>query len=89
MDDALVAWDDEDDPDGNVAHIAQYGLTPDEVEDVLLDPTSSRGFSHSSGLPCRFGHTRTGRHIVVIFSEESDDPRVVRPVTAYDVPEPA
>jgi uncharacterized DUF497 family protein len=89
MDDALVAWDDEHDPDGNVAHIAQHGLTPEEVEDVLLDPASSRGFSRSSGLPTRFGHTRTGRHIVVIFSEESDDPRVVRPVTAYDVPEPA
>ena len=89
MDAAIVAWDDDDDPDGNVAHIAPHGLTPDEVEDVLLNPTSSRGFSRSSGLPTRFGHTRTGRYVVVIFSEESDDPRVVRPVTAYDVPEPA
>ncbi len=61
MDDAIVAWDDDDDPDGNVAHIALHGLTPDEVEDVLLDPTLPIDSSASSGRPCKFGYTGTGR----------------------------
>lgn len=34
--DAQVIWDDE--PDGNVDHVAEHGLTPDEVDAVLLDP---------------------------------------------------
>ena len=34
-----VHWDDPDEPGGNVAHIAEHGLTPREVEDVLLDDT--------------------------------------------------
>jgi hypothetical protein len=89
MDDVIVAWDDDDDPDGNVAHIALHGLTPGEVEDVLLDPDNVVELSRSSGLPCKFGFTRTGRHIIVVFTEESDDPKVVLPVTAYEVPEPA
>jgi hypothetical protein len=31
----LIAWDDEDDPRGNVQHIAANGLTIEEVEQVL------------------------------------------------------
>jgi len=42
----LIAWDDEDDPRGNVEHIAANGLTIEEVEQVLYDhanrPTVSR-----------------------------------------------
>jgi hypothetical protein len=33
-----VIWDEDDDPDGNVAHIAEHDITIDEVEDVLYDP---------------------------------------------------
>lgn len=28
-------WDDEDDPDGNVQHIAKHHVTPSEVREVL------------------------------------------------------
>jgi hypothetical protein len=31
-----LVWDDEDDPEGNVAHIARHGLTPWEVRQALL-----------------------------------------------------
>ncbi|WP_261343963.1 hypothetical protein [Tautonia marina] len=34
--DALVAWDDEDDLSGNLHHVIEHGLSPDEVESVLL-----------------------------------------------------
>ena len=33
-----IIWDMEDDPDGNVQHIADHDLTVDEVEEVLADP---------------------------------------------------
>jgi hypothetical protein len=33
--DPQVIWDDE--PGGNVEHVAENGLTPDEVDEVLLD----------------------------------------------------
>lgn len=90
MENALVDWDDRSDPDGNTAHIAEHGLTPDEVESVLLDPDTSHDVSGSSGRPVVFGTTSTGRHIVVVYEVlNPDDPLILRPITAYDVPEPA
>ena len=56
---------------------------------VLLDDRLDTEFSNSSGLPCKFGYTSTGKYIIVIWEESHDDPRTVYPVTAYEVPEPA
>lgn len=90
MEDALIDWDDSGDPDGNTAHIAEHGLTPDEVESVLRDPNASHDVSGSTGRPVVFGTTITGRHIVVVYEVVNpDDPLIVRPITAYDVPESA
>ena len=55
MDDSQVVWDLEDDPDGNVRHIQERGITMDEVEDVLLDRDSQTAVSKSSGDPITFG----------------------------------
>ena len=44
-----IFWN-HDDPDGNVARIAQHGLSTDDVEAVLMDPVSD-GTSDSSGRP--------------------------------------
>lgn len=86
--DAQVIWDDE--PDGNVDHVAEHGLTPDEVDAVLLDPAIPRSFSRTSGRPCKFGWTPTGKHIVVFWDEEGDtDPPILYPITAFEVPPPA
>jgi hypothetical protein len=74
----------DDDPNGNVQHIADHDLTKEEVEDVLFDP-EGRSVSRSSGLPLVFGTTSTGRFIAVIFQEIDAD--TARPVTAYDVEE--
>jgi uncharacterized DUF497 family protein len=82
-----VIWDDE--PGGNVQHIADHGLTPDEVDEVLLDDTIPTAYSHSSRRPCKFGHTFTGKHIIVVWDEVQDDPRMIYPITAYEVPEPS
>jgi uncharacterized DUF497 family protein len=80
-----IIWDDENDPRGNVQHIAEHGLTTDEVEAVLNDPDSTDG-SDSSGHPCVFGFTPAGEYIIVVF--ESIDEDSVYPVTAYHVSEP-
>jgi uncharacterized DUF497 family protein len=89
MDDALVDWDDADDPDGNVAHIAEHDLTTEEVESVLLSPTAKHDVSDSSGSPVVFGTTHSGRFIVVVYEVlHKVDPMILRPITAYEVPEP-
>jgi uncharacterized DUF497 family protein len=78
-----IIWNDE--PDGNVAHIEEHGLTVDDVESVLAEP-ESEGVSRSSGLPCAFGHVPDGRYIIVVY--ETVDADTIYPVTAYEVPEP-
>jgi Domain of unknown function (DUF4258) len=81
----IVIWDDE--PGGNVEHIAEHDITPGEVEDVLRNPDNETDVSHSSGYPITFGWTETGRHIAVVWEEVDDDPRTIYPITAYEVPE--
>ena len=83
MDDTHVVWDLEDDPDGNVRHIQERGITMDEVEDVLLDRDSQTAVSKSNGEPITFGHTASGQ-----FPPREVEPLTMRPLTADEVPEP-
>ena len=48
----LVVRDDEDDPDGNVQHIADHGLTVDDVEAALYDPDNRPIVRHGSYTAC-------------------------------------
>ena len=48
MDFDFVEWDSDDDPIGNARHIADNGLSMDEVEDVICDPQSRPVQSRSS-----------------------------------------
>ena len=82
---ALVAWDDDDDPDGNVQRIAEHDLSREEVESVLVGTESVEGTSRSSGRPMVFGWTTTGRFIAVVFEWSSENPSVVYPVRAHEV----
>ncbi|MEO8496285.1 MAG: BrnT family toxin [Planctomycetota bacterium] len=75
-------WDLDDDPAGNVLHIAEHGVTKEEVEEVLENPDGIET-SRSSGRPIAFGETSTGRLIAVIYEEIDED--TVYPVTAYEV----
>lgn len=86
--DAEVIWDLEDDPDGNVQHIAEHGVTVDEVEEVLSDPDSSTEVSASSTRSITFGETATGRYLAVVWETAMDNPLTIYPVTAYDAPRP-
>ncbi len=82
MSDWDIIWDLDDDPDGNVAHIEEHGITKDEVAEVLSDPLAE-SVSRSSGRPITFGITSNGKSIAVIY--ELVDDETVYPVTAYEV----
>jgi hypothetical protein len=59
------------------------------VESALFDEYTRFDVSDSSGRPIAFGSTATGRFFAVVFEVlNPDDPFVIRPITAYDVPEP-
>jgi hypothetical protein len=75
-----IIWNEE--PGGNVDHISEHNLTPEDVEEVLFNPVD-RDVSRSSGLPIVFGFTPDGRYILVAY-EQVDDVTIY-PVTAYDV----
>ncbi|MCL4206235.1 MAG: BrnT family toxin [Pirellulaceae bacterium] len=83
-----VIWDLEDDPDGNFQHIAEHGVTPEEVDEVLNDRSSRTTRSESSGRPITFGWTSEGRYLAVVWELVEDEPMSVYPVTAYPAPEP-
>ncbi len=55
-----ILWDLDDDPDGNVQHCADHGVTKEEVEEVLENAMDS-DISQSSGRPVVFGDTGTRR----------------------------
>lgn len=86
----VIAWDDEDDPSGNVQHIAAAGLTPDEVDFAIWNRPGSHlrpdDASRESGLPIIFGDTPDGDRIAVVYEDQSEAGFVViRPKTAYRV----
>ncbi len=83
-----VIWDLEDDPRGNVRHIAEHDVTPDEVEEVLKDRHSQTVYSASSDRLITFGWTATERYLAVVWELVEEDPLVLYPITAYPAPEP-
>ena len=78
-----IIWDLDDDPDGNVQHCAEHGVSKEEVEEVFQNATDA-DTSRSSGRPVIFGDTDAGRHLMVVFEEI--DTETVYPITAYEVP---
>jgi hypothetical protein len=71
--------------DAIVEHLAEHGVSQDDFEHVVCNPTGE-GYSRASGLPCKWGYTPDGRYIITVFEEL--DKITVLPTTAYEVPEP-
>jgi len=71
-----------DEPDGNVQHVAEHGLIPEDVNHVLMNPDEI-GVSESSGRPIAFGSTPSGKYICVVFEEI--DAFTLYPVTAFEI----
>ena len=68
--------------DGNIAHLAEHDVSPEEAEEVLREPVAM-DVSRTSGRPIAFGITRSGRKLAVVF--EKLDRITVYPITAYEV----
>ncbi|HMO86895.1 MAG TPA: DUF4258 domain-containing protein [Lacipirellulaceae bacterium] len=86
MDYLRILWDAPDDSEGNVWHIAEHGLSIDEIEEVLANP-ASQGISKSTGRPVVWGYTQEGLYLIVVY--EQVDNETIRVVTAYEVDEPS
>jgi hypothetical protein len=72
-----------------VQHIAEHGLTPAEVEEVLDDQYANYFLSREEPHnPITFGETTTGKYIAVVFEVVEADPPTVYPITAYEAPRP-
>ncbi len=85
-----VIWDLDDDPTGNVQHIARNGVTKDEVEEVLDGHYHEYFFSREEPYNAiTFGETTTGKHLAVLFEVVDPVPPTVRPITAFEAPPPA
>lgn len=56
-----------DDIGGNVEHVAQHGLTPDDFE-FVFENYEDETFSESSGRPMRCVQTEDGRLIAIVLS---------------------
>ena len=79
-----ILWDLDDDPDGNIQHCADHGVTKEEIEQVL-ENASDADLSRSSGRPVVFGNTAGGRHLMIVYEEI--DEVTIYPITAFEVPE--
>jgi hypothetical protein len=75
-----VVWDLAGEIDGNVEHIAEHGLSQQDVEDVLFG-IHELDTSRSSGRPIALGFNSAGEYVCVVF--EWIDDETVYPVTAY------
>jgi hypothetical protein len=63
-------------------HLAQHGVTPEEFEEVVMNP-ARKGFSDSSGDQAVMGDTNSGRRLFCAYRMIDDV--TVEPVTAYDI----
>ena len=79
-----LLWDLDDDPEGNVFHIGEHGLTKDDVYQVLSEP-DREAVSDSSGRPMAFGYGVGGEYLAVVY--EVIDETLLYPVTAFRVDE--
>ena len=81
MHDPEFDWDDEIED-----HIAKHGVTPDEVEDAMVDPRQIADVAYSTPTERRYaiiGATEAGRILFVVFTLRRGRIRIV---TAFNAP---
>lgn len=89
MANAEFVWDLDDDPDGNVQHIAEHGVTVEEAEEVVGGWYDGAVASRSSGRPTVFGWTTSGKYLAVVFEIVDELQPQVYVITAYEAPPPS
>jgi len=74
-------WDDSE--DGNIAHLAEHGVSPEEAA-YVVEHSESHATSRTSDLPVAFAFTPSQRYLMVVYEWVADNTIYVH--TAYDVP---
>jgi hypothetical protein len=74
------------DPDTDLPHIDDHGVTEDEVEEVLRGPGEDLPAAPNSRM--KLGQTAAGRYLQVIYVPD-EEPDSVFVITAYDLNEKA
>lgn len=81
-------WDDADDPNGNVKHIARHDVTPREVEEVLQSAPVFHRVEADGQNPYFevIGHTATGRLLEIwgIYYQSEPKGKMWHTATAMD-----
>jgi hypothetical protein len=70
------------DPDTDLPHIEQHGVTPSEVLDIFRGPADHG--PANDGARMAEGQTRSGRHLRVIYRQNDADSSILV-ITAYDL----
>ncbi len=78
--DVEFIWDEE--PGGNVEHLADNGLTPEDVIHAL-ETVTAFAISRSSGRSAFYGYALDGRFMFVVYEEIAEG--TLFAVTAYEV----
>jgi len=78
-----LIWDLEEDPEGNIQHILDHGVTTEEVEDVLFNSANPAEFNPANGTMNTEGFTATGRLILVAWIWADQEAGIAQPITAY------
>ena len=76
-------WDPDNQPNGNVQHIARHNIVPEEVEEVFEHPGEVLVRRTRQGYRLAYGRTATGRHLLIVFVLVRKS--IVRIVTARDM----
>lgn len=76
-------WDNPEDSDGNVAHIARHEIIPEEVGEVFEEDLIVR--RGRKGYRLAYGQTCAGRYLLVVFILKPGN--ILRVVTAHDMDE--
>ncbi len=78
----VILWDH--DRGGNVEHLAEHGVTPEEAEEVIGAYFDDREPSYSTPQYWVVsGFTALGRFLLVVFEYLADE-EIVIPVTAFE-----
>lgn len=76
-------WDNPEDSDGNVAHIARHEIIPEEIEEIFEEDLIVR--RGRKGYRLAYGQTYAGRYLLVVFILKSGN--ILRVVTAREMDE--
>ena len=68
---------------GNVAHLEEHGVTPDEAKEVVMNATSTSVNRHHSERIFAMGRTSAGRKLGVSYVHFDDV--TVYVITAFDL----